>query len=96
MELKHPYQHCYIVGKSGSGKSTLIKQLILNDIHAGRGVLYIDPHGEDTDDLLHYIPKHRRNDVIVYDPSDYDWPIPWNPFETVPEGEAPICSIIIR
>jgi len=36
----------YIVGKSGSGKSTILANLAMQDIHAGEGVLFIDPHGD--------------------------------------------------
>lgn len=74
-------EHIYIAGQSGSGKSTLIKNLILDNIHAGHGVFYLDPHGRDIDELLAYIPYRRRTDVILFDPSDEDYPIAWNPLE---------------
>ena len=62
--------HTYIIGHSGSGKSTLLFQLILKDIHAHRGVLYITPHAEDADKLLSFIPHNRIKDVIIIDPTD--------------------------
>lgn len=74
-------EHIYIIGQSGCGKSTLIKDQLLTDIHNGHGVLYLDPHGTDTDDLLPYIPPSRRHDVVLFDPSDHDHPIAWNPLE---------------
>lgn len=73
-------EHRHIIGKTGTGKSTLAKGWLLDDIHAGHAVIYIDPHGYDTDDLLQYIPKARRRDVIVFDPTRYM--IPWNPLAT--------------
>lgn len=74
-------EHIYIAGQSGSGKSTLIKKLILENVHDGHGVFYVDPHGSDIDELLPYIPYRRRTDVILFDPSDEDYPIAWNPLE---------------
>jgi type IV secretory pathway VirB4 component len=38
--------HLYAIGKSGTGKTTLLRNLILQDIAAGRGVGVIDPHGD--------------------------------------------------
>lgn len=69
--------HRHIIGASGSGKTTLAKQWMLEDIHAGHGVCYFDPHGHDTDDILNYIPRNRRSDVVIFDPTQYA--IPWNP-----------------
>jgi DNA helicase HerA-like ATPase len=39
-------QHLYVIGQTGTGKSTLLRNLILQDIEAGRGVGLIDPHGD--------------------------------------------------
>jgi len=39
-------RHVAIIGKTGMGKSTLLRQLIVSDIEAGRGVAFIDPHGD--------------------------------------------------
>lgn len=36
-------RHLYTIGRTGAGKSTLQRSLILQDIHAGRGVTLIDP-----------------------------------------------------
>ena len=72
--------HNHIVGASGSGKSTWTKQNIIDDIHNGFAVCYVDPHGTDTDELLQYIPRKRRADVAIFDPSQFA--IPWNPLET--------------
>lgn len=82
-------EHIYLVGQSGSGKSTLIKNLILENIHDGHGVFYLDPHGSDIDELLPLIPYRRRKDVILFDPSEEDYPIGWNPLEI----DGPIALI---
>jgi energy-coupling factor transporter ATP-binding protein EcfA2 len=73
--------HTYILGKSGGGKSTLLKQLALNDILNGNAVCFVDPHGLDTDDLLNYVPRKRLKDTILFDPTDPDFTINWNPLQ---------------
>jgi hypothetical protein len=71
-------RHSYVVGKTGMGKSTLLQTLILQDIEAGRGVFLLDPHGDLCDDVLARIPAHRVDDVILFDPSDDQYPIGLN------------------
>jgi DNA helicase HerA-like ATPase len=39
-------RHVYVIGQTGTGKTTLLRNLILQDIHEGRGVGFIDPHGD--------------------------------------------------
>jgi hypothetical protein len=40
-----------------------------SDLAAGTGITVVDPHGGLCDDLLtNYIPRHRKNDVIIFDP----------------------------
>ncbi|MFA6963602.1 MAG: DUF87 domain-containing protein [Patescibacteria group bacterium] len=76
-------RHIYIIGKSGTGKSTLIENMVINDIAAGKGVILIDPHGETADKILACTPDSRINDVIVFDPSDREFPVAFNLLETV-------------
>jgi hypothetical protein len=63
-------RHTYLIGQTGTGKSTLFQSSILQDMEAGEGCAFIDPHGEVIDWLLPRIPKHRAQDVILFDPSD--------------------------
>jgi hypothetical protein len=76
--LEDRRRHSYVVGKTGMGKSTLLQTLILQDIEAGRGVFLLDPHGDLCDDVLARIPAHRADDVILFDPSDDQFPIGLN------------------
>ena len=71
--------HTYAIGQTGTGKTTFLKNAILQDIEAGRGVGIIDPHGDLAFDILDMIPRHRTNDVIYFDPSDIEYPIGLNP-----------------
>ncbi len=76
-------RHIYIVGKSGVGKSKLEEVMIRQDIAYGRGVCVIDPYGELVEELLHFIPRNRINDVCVFNPEDVDFPVSFNPFSKV-------------
>src|SRR3989344_3121307 len=74
-------QHMYVVGKTGTGKSVLIKNLAIQDINSGRGLCFVDPHGETVEDLLTKIPKERTGDVIYFNPADTDFPLGFNVLE---------------
>src|SRR3989344_3629045 len=74
-------RHLYMLGKTGVGKSTVFQNMCLQDIDHGHGTCFIDPHGESIRWLLERIPKHRREDVIVFDPSDGEYPFGINLLE---------------
>jgi len=79
-------RHLYTVGKSGSGKSKLLEMLIKADFDDGKGVAVLDPHGDLVDNVMRYIPEHRIKDVILFDPSDTEFPIAFNPLETIDDA----------
>lgn len=74
-------RHVYIIGKTGMGKSTMLENMILSDIEAGKGACVIDPHGDLAEAVLRFIPKHRTNDVIIFDPADREFPVSFNMLE---------------
>lgn len=74
-------RHAYIIGRSGSGKTVLMQNMVMQDIVNGDGVGVVDPHGEFVEYVLEHIPKERADDVIVFDPSDYDRPMGLNMLE---------------
>jgi len=76
-------RHIYIIGKSGTGKSTLLSNMITADIAAGRGVCFVDPHGETAEEVLRMVPESRVDDVIYFNPADIDYPMGFNPLEKV-------------
>jgi hypothetical protein len=74
-------RHMYIIGKTGMGKTTLMENMILSDIYAGNGCCYIDPHGDTAEKLIDFIPSWRINDVIYFNPADFNNPIAFNVLE---------------
>jgi hypothetical protein len=72
-------RHLYVVGKTGMGKTTLLLNQVQADIAAGRGVCLIDPHGDLAVSLLRLMPKHRTNDVILFDAGDREFAVSFNP-----------------
>lgn len=75
-------RHVYIIGKTGMGKTTLLENMIYSDIMAGKGVGIIDPHGDLAESVMNFIPPNRTNDVILFDPSDRDYPVAFNMLES--------------
>lgn len=76
-------RHMYVIGKTGMGKSTLLENMIFADIQAGRGVAVVDPHGDLAEAVLNFVPSRRTNDVVIFDPSDREWPVAFNMLENI-------------
>jgi len=88
--------HTYVIGKTGTGKTTLLLNTILSDIFSGEGLAVMDPHGDLAEVILDYIPKHRINDVVYFNPGDIEYPISLNILEdTEPERWHIIVSGLI-
>ncbi len=73
--------HMYIIGRTGSGKTTMMFSMAKQDIEQGRGMAFLDPHGDVSDDLLSIIPKGRLNDLVYINPIDLKYPIGINILE---------------
>ncbi|MFH1652542.1 MAG: type IV secretion system DNA-binding domain-containing protein [Pseudomonadota bacterium] len=76
-------RHMYVVGSTGMGKSEFLKNMAIQDIEAGRGICFIDPHGDAANDLLDFIPEERVKDVIYFNPDDLEYPIAFNVMEGI-------------
>jgi len=78
MTLEQRQKHTYIIGKTGMGKTTLLLSSIYQDMVNGKGLAVFDPHGDMFQELLRIVPEHRQKDVVVFNPSDRDFPIGLN------------------
>jgi hypothetical protein len=74
--------HMYIIGKTGSGKTKLLELLMRSDFEKGKGVIFLDPHGDTAENIIRYIPKSREKDVIYVDFTISDFVFAFNPLES--------------
>ena len=91
-------RHLYVIGQTGTGKSVFLKNLCIQDIQAGEGACFIDPHGNDIIDILAAVPPSRYEDVIYFDPAYLDRPFGLNLLEydpTHPEQKTFIVNEIL-
>jgi Type IV secretion-system coupling protein DNA-binding domain len=86
----------YLVGKTGTGKSTLICNMAGHDIKMGYGLALIDPHGDLSEEILDSVPAGRISDIIYLNPADLEYPVAFNPLESVPpDGRFLVASGVI-
>ncbi len=85
-------RHLHLLGGTGSGKSNLLLNLIKQDLETGEGLCAIDPHGDLIDAVIENIPENRVNDVILFDPSDAEFPIGFNILQANSEIEKTLLS----
>src|SRR3989344_3537682 len=83
IKAKDRTKHTYVIGKTGMGKSTLLENMAIQDIQAGNGLAFIDPHGGTAEKLLDYVPENRIKDVLYFAPFDLDYPISFNVIEDI-------------
>ena len=76
-------RHVYVVGKTGMGKTEIVFNMAVQDIQAGKGVGFVDPHGEAAERLLDFVPANRINDVVYFNPADLGYPLAFNVMEKV-------------
>ncbi len=80
-------RHMYIIGQTGTGKSEFMKFMAVQDILAGHGLAFIDPHGTAIADILQQIPPSRAQDVIYFDAGDRERPMGINILEAESEDQ---------
>jgi hypothetical protein len=89
-------RHIYVIGKTGMGKSYMLEGMAISDIMKGEGVAFVDPHGDAIEKIMQYIPEDRIDDVILFDPSNAERPIAFNPLEVPsPEWRNLIASNLV-
>ena len=77
-------RHLYVIGQTGTGKTHFMRNMIVQDIAAGNGICFIDPHGDTAEELLGCIPPNRIKDVIYFNPGDVARPMGMNMLEFDP------------
>lgn len=88
-------RHWQIVGQTGTGKSTMLANTLLDAILKGKGVTFLDPHGETIDVLMRSLPYECLKRMRVIRLGDKDNIVPlsmWNS-EDPEECEAAISDL---
>lgn len=80
-------QHLALLGSTGVGKSTLMRRIAAADIARGASILYVDPHGDDAEALLDYVPAWRHNHVCYLNLGDLSAPVALNILEDTHPGD---------
>lgn len=70
----------YVLGPTGTGKTNLIKNLVRDDLRAGRGLAVIETNGDVIKELCDLIPPERLGDVVLLDATDRKYAVGFNPF----------------
>lgn len=83
-------EHIAILGKTGTGKSSLHRYLSKQDIHARRGFVCLDLHGDSTPFILSEIAAEEKRSnqdlsekLIVIEPADPLYSVGQNPLQGV-------------
>jgi hypothetical protein len=85
-------RHLYAIGASGVGKTSFLENLMRQDLDAGRGFCFLDPHGDSSQKIADAIPKHRIQDVIYLDPADLSASPSLNLFENIQPDDRPLVA----
>ena len=67
-------RHFVLLGRTGSGKSTELVALAADDLRAGRGFTFIDPHGDAVARLLDSVPEEQAHRVHLLELAEKDHP----------------------
>ena len=74
-------RHALLLGRTGSGKSTELVALAADDLRAGRGFTFIDPHGDAVARLLDAVPAGQEGRVHLLELAERGHPRGFNPIE---------------
>ena len=89
-------RHVHVIGMTGTGKTTFLKNMIADDLAAGRGVCVIEPLGHLAEAVLSLVPLSRAHDVVYVDASDLARPVGLNVMEGAhPDWHAVIADDVV-
>jgi len=84
--------HLYCLGQTGSGKTTMVETLLRQDIRHGRGVCYLEPHGDSVRNIYKRIPPKRRRDVVYLDLTNPNLKWRLNPLQNHEPDKRPLVA----
>ncbi len=86
------FYHLYAIGQTGTGKSTLLANLMVQDLKAGRGFAFLDPHGDVVERLSADASEAQRARVVYLNVPDPTCKLGFNPLESVPIDQRPLAA----
>jgi Type IV secretion-system coupling protein DNA-binding domain len=79
MEDEQNHVNVFTGGLPQMGKTTLLLDYLYDCIHSGYGAIFFDTDGSIAEKILDHIPPERTSDVILFDPTDPERIVTWNP-----------------
>ncbi len=86
-------QHVHLIGKTGVGKTTVMLNMVLSDVHAGRGAVVLDPRGDLVLDILDRLPASYADRIAIIDP-DQDNPACFNPLDDAGDPHLAVDNLV--
>lgn len=74
-------RHMYVIWKTWTWKSRFLTSLMIDDLKQWKWLWVIDPHWDLIEDIMANIPVTRIKDVIIFDPTDENFPFCFNPLD---------------
>jgi len=85
--------HFYCVGKTGSGKTSLLLTLAKEDVLSGRGLTFLDVHGDASEELVKYINDHLPSKEMIYlDATNPNIKYGYNPLRKVTSSKRSLVT----
>jgi Helicase HerA, central domain len=95
-------EHMHVIGTTGGGKSTLLVHMARQDIENGRGILFVDPHGNHPDSgyrrLLTWLVESgtaQRRTIHLIDPNAGSHTTGFNPLALPTDEDPPVHPTVI-
>jgi hypothetical protein len=99
LPLRSRLEHMHAIGTTGGGKSSFLQHCVRQDIADGRGVLFVDPHGDHPGSgyrsLLAWLDARgyaRTRTIHLVDPNSPTHTVGFNPLER-PDPETDLSVI---
>lgn len=100
LPLRVRLEHMHAIGTTGAGKSSFLQHCVRQDIADGRGVMFVDPHGDHPESgyraLLHWLDSNdytKSRTIHLVDPNASSHTVGFNPLErTDPETDLSVVA----
>lgn len=91
IEQSDRFSHIYILGRTGTGKTTLLENFIYQDIKNGRGLAFLDPHGDSVAKIYSSLSPEEKSRVIYFNIPENKSGIGYNPIKPISLEKQPLA-----